>query len=64
MTKYEYDDKNYYGELDDVVFQSERLIEKISAKKYLDMTDRELVRNAIELCVKLRSNPIKRIGSV
>jgi hypothetical protein len=60
MSRYflEYDNKDFYGELDDVVFHSERLIKRISDKKYLDMTDRELVRNAIELCVKLRSNPV------
>lgn len=58
MSKYQYDDKEYYGELDDVVFNSERLIKKISNKKYLDMSERELVRNAIELCVKLRSNKV------
>lgn len=58
MSKYQYDDKDYYGELDDVVFQSERLIKKISDKKYLDMHDRELVRNAIDICIKLRSNRV------
>lgn len=58
MSKYEYDDKEYYGELDDVAFNADRLIEKISNKKYFDMSDRELLRNAIELCLKLRSNKV------
>lgn len=58
MSKFQYDDKNYYGQLDDVVFSGERLMDKISKRKYLDMFDRELIRNAIELCMKLRSNKI------
>lgn len=56
MTRYYYDDKNYYGELDDVVFHSEHLADKISDRKYLDMTDRELLRNALAICMTLRRN--------
>jgi hypothetical protein len=58
MSKYEYDDKNYYDELDNVAFHAERLLDMISDKKYLNMSDRELVRNAIEICLKLRSNKV------
>jgi hypothetical protein len=51
--KKEYEYKELYDELDDVVFSAERLGEKISKGKYLDMTDRELLRNALAICMKL-----------
>jgi hypothetical protein len=58
MSKYEYDDKDYYDELDDVAFHAERIMEKVSERKYLDMSDRELIRNAFDVCLKLRGNKI------
>lgn len=58
MSKYEYDDKDYYDDLDQVVFHAETLIKNISDKKYLGMNQRELVINAIEICIELRSNKI------
>jgi len=51
MKNYEY--KELYDPLDDVVFSAESLDKKISDRKYLDMHDRELLREALEICVKL-----------
>lgn len=56
MRIYKYEESDYEGDLDDVVFQNERLEAKISERKYLDMTDRELLRTALAICKKLRSN--------
>lgn len=59
MRRYEYEESDYIDDLDKVAFFAEMLSNLISKKKYLKMEERELLRIALDICVKLRSNLVK-----
>jgi len=48
-----YNYKELYDPLDDITFSSELLIRKLNKREYLNNDERELLIEAIEVCVNL-----------
>ena len=53
MSKYEYDDKNYYDQLDKVVYNSKSLLEKLNSNKHINKDERFILIGAIEVLLEL-----------
>jgi hypothetical protein len=58
MSKYEYDDKNYYDELDKVVYNSKSLLEKLNSSKNIKKEERFILIGAIEVLLELYKSKI------
>jgi len=51
--KYEYKDSGLFN-LDEVVFNEDRLIQKLEANNYLKKEDRDILVEALQICRVLR----------